>query len=116
MKPFGWELCIDLYGCDLKKIKSRRVLKQFIEELCNTLKVKRFGKPVMKRYGHEHLTGYSIMQLIEVSSIIGHFSEERCSAHIDVFSCAEFDIKIIEDFAKQFFGATSSKSASIIRD
>jgi S-adenosylmethionine/arginine decarboxylase-like enzyme len=116
MKPFGWELNIDLYNCELEKINNKENMEQYLKELCgNILKVRREGDPVLKRYGKEHLQGYSIMQLIEVSSIIAHFSEERCSAHIDIFSCAPFDKIAVENFSKEFFKAKKSKAKMITR-
>ncbi|MFH1236815.1 MAG: S-adenosylmethionine decarboxylase [Candidatus Aenigmatarchaeota archaeon] len=115
-KPFGWELCVDLYGCKYEKIRSGEYIEKFIRVLCaDVLKVKREGKPVLKRYGKEHLTGYSFMQLIEVSSIVGHFSEERLSAHIDIFSCAPFNDKNVEKFTREFFEAKKSVARKIIR-
>jgi S-adenosylmethionine/arginine decarboxylase-like enzyme len=115
-KPFGWDLCVDIYDCKYEKIRSRKHIAEFIRVLCDdVLKVRREGKPVMKRYGKEHLTGYSIIQLIEVSSITGHFSEERCSAHIDIFSCAPFNDKNVENFTREFFEAKKSVARKIIR-
>jgi S-adenosylmethionine/arginine decarboxylase-like enzyme len=115
-KPYGWELSIDLYECSLEKICKRKHLQEFLEQLCDrVLKVARIGKPIMKRYGKEHLQGYSIFQLIEVSSIVGHFSEERRSAHIDIFSCAKFNKDRVKKFCKEFFEAKRVRSSFIER-
>jgi len=108
-KTFGWELNVDLYDCSLEKISTKESLEKFLQRLCDeVLKVRRIDKPVMKRYGAEHLYGYSIFQLIEVSSIVGHFTEGRKAAYLDIFSCAPFDAKAVEKFAKEYFEAKKS--------
>lgn len=109
-------MSVDLYDCDPKIIRKKEIIEIFIKNLCSDiLKVKRTGKPVMLRYGKEHLKGYSFMQLIEVSSIIGHFSEERQSAHIDIFSCRNFDKKIVSRFCLSFFNAKKVHSIKSVR-
>ena len=116
MKPYGWELILDLYDCDFKRISQSKLLKQFIKELCDkNLKVRREGKLIMKHYGQAHLEGYSIIQLIESSSIVGHFSEQRKSAHIDIFSCAPFDRNLVKSFSKKFFKAKKCVNRYIVR-
>ena len=116
MKNFGWELILDLYGCDYKRISQSKFLKQFIKELCDkNLKVRREGDLIMKHYGQAHLEGYSIVQLIESSSVVGHFSEQRLSAHIDMFSCAPFDKNLVKSFTKKFFKAKKCVNRYLIR-
>lgn len=107
---FGQELVLNLYGCDPKKISSRREIHKFVVELCdNVIHMRRYGKPLIPHFGHDNpiTSGYSLVQLIETSSVTAHFSELKKSVYLNVFSCAWFDPKKTEAFCKKFFGAKS---------
>lgn len=115
---FGQELVLNLYDCDLKTISSRKKIHEFVVTLCDTvIHMKRFGKPLIPHFGHENpiTSGYSLVQLIETSSITAHFSEYKKSVYLNVFSCAYYDPKATEKFCKTFFGAKRVKSHLIKR-
>ena len=105
---FGWELLIDLYQCNPEKVRSRDVMVEFIITLCDdVLKMKRYGEPWAERFGLNHpvTAGYSVVQLIETSSIVAHFSELKNSVYLDIFSCRPFDPAVVIDFCRQYFEA-----------
>lgn len=107
-KFYGQELIINLYDCDVEKISSGEEIKKFIIELCdNVIKMKRYGEPLIPHFGHENpiTSGYSMVQLIETSSVTGHFSEYKKSAYINIFSCAWFDLEKTAQFCQEFFKA-----------
>lgn len=104
---FGWELLLDLYDCNLDTLKSREALTHFAKAVCERLDMKAFGEPMIEHFGYEkpETVGYSLVQLIETSSIVGHFSEFKRSAYLDLFSCKPFDADDVTTFSKEFFGA-----------
>lgn len=105
---FGQELILDLTGCDLKIISSGEEIKRFVIDLCdNVIKMKRFGDPLIPHFGHENpiTSGYSLVQLIETSSVTAHFSEYTRSVYLNIFSCAYFDADKTTQFCKKFFKA-----------
>ncbi len=115
---FGQELILNLYGCELKKISSKGEIKKFVVELCDTvIKMKRYGKPLIPHFGHDNpvTSGYSLVQLIETSSVTAHFSELKKSVYLNIFSCAWFDAKKTEAFCKTFFGAKRVESRLLKR-
>lgn len=115
---FGQELILNLYGCDLAKISSGQEIKKFVIELCdNVIKMKRYGKPLIPHFGHDNpiTTGYSLVQLIETSSVTAHFSEFKKSVYLNIFSCAWFDAKKTATFCKIFFGAKRAESKLLKR-
>ena len=114
-KTFGYELCLDLYNCDNKIISSKKKLEEYADVLCKKIDMKKYGKAIVPWFGSGDVQGYSLVQLIETSSIVGHFSEATNSAYIDIFSCKEFDQIIAENFTKEFFKAGSIKSTYLIR-
>jgi len=114
---YGYELILDLSGCDLKIICSKRKLQQYATQLCKFIKMKKFGDTIVEYFGEEQdfTKGYSLVQLIETSSITGHFSDSWKTAYINIFSCLKFDEKKAKKFTRQFFKAKSAKSRFIIR-
>lgn len=105
---YGQEMVVNLYECNLKKISSAEHIKRFIIELCdNVIHMKRYGEPLIPHFGHDNpiTVGYSMVQLIETSSVTGHFSEYKRSAYINIFSCAWFDLEKTARFCQEFFGA-----------
>lgn len=116
-KEYGYHLVMDLYGCDSGTISSRDKLKEFVDKLCKIIKMKQFGETMIPYFGENkpHTKGYSLMQFIETSSIVGHFSELFRSAYIDLFSCMTFDADKAKEFTKKFFGAKKIKARLLIR-
>lgn len=110
-KIFGYELILDLYGCDKNVITSRKKLKEYVDSLCKLIKMKQFGKTLIPYFGQKaaHTKGYSLVQLIETSSITGHFSDYWQTAYINIFSCKQYDHKKAEDFTRNFFKAKKVK-------
>lgn len=118
LNHFGQELILNLYDCDEKKISSGDEIKKFVIELCDkVIKMKRYGEPHIPHFGHENplTSGYSLVQLIETSSVTGHFSEYAKSAYLNIFSCAWYNEKETEKFCKNFFGAKRVTSHFIKR-
>ena len=105
--PFGWQLLLDLYDCDEYRIRSRAEIARFALELCDRLGMRRFGDPLIEHFGHEkpETAGHSLVQLIETSAVVGHFSEFKRAAYLDIFSCKEYDAEAVSDFAQGFFCA-----------
>ncbi len=114
-KTYGWELNVDLYDCDHEILKSGKLIRKYVVDLCKHLEMKRWGPLTLKHFGSAHLQGYSFMQLIETSSLIGHFCEAYDTIYIDVFSCKKFDVKKIRDFTAKYFKARKCKSRVITR-
>ncbi len=115
---FGQELILNLYGCDLKTISSQTKIRKFVIELCdNVIRMKRYGRAFIPHFGHENpiTSGYSLVQLIETSSVTAHFSEYKKSVYINIFSCAWFDPKETTAFCKKYFGAKTVKAKLIKR-
>lgn len=48
---WGLLTSIDLRDCDPQKIRSREVITQFSIDLCDHIKMKRFGDPIVVRFG-----------------------------------------------------------------
>lgn len=105
-KAWGLEIQVDLTNCDADTIRDKELIENFVIELCDLIKMKRFGPCTVVHFGEdERVAGFSVTQLIETSLISGHFANQTNAAYINVFSCKEFDPKIVEDFCAAYFKA-----------
>ena len=114
---FGYELILDLFDCDLAAISNREKLEEYAYKLCKVIKMKAYKDPIIEYFGEKKAftKGYTLVQLIETSSITGHFSEHWQHCYINIFSCKEFDKRKAEVFTKKFFGAKRVKSRFLTR-
>lgn len=114
----AWGLCtcIDLKGCNPVTIRDADKIRQYVVEICDLIKMKRFGEPQVIHFGpNERVAGYSMTQLIETSLISGHFANEMNAAYIDIFSCKEYNPEEAAEFTRQFFGADTSSFQVLLR-
>lgn len=116
-KHYGQELILDLYDCDPKIIRSRKKLQEFVNQLCVLLKMRKYGRAIIPHFGHHtpHTAGFSLVQLIETSSITGHFSELWNSVYLNIFSCRPFNTKKAAQFTQKFFRAKKVKNRIVLR-
>jgi S-adenosylmethionine/arginine decarboxylase-like enzyme len=108
-KVWGVASSIDIYGCNPDKIRSAETISHFARELCDLLKMKRFGETTVVNFGEdEKVAGYSMVQFIETSLISGHFANLTNTAYIDIFSCKPYNPDIVRNFAEKYFEGTHS--------
>ncbi|HEX8993522.1 MAG TPA: S-adenosylmethionine decarboxylase [Anaerolineales bacterium] len=108
--PAYWGLssCIDLYQCDLPTMQDADAIRDFVRQLCDRIKMRRYGETQVVYFGDDpRVTGFSMTQLIETSLISAHFADASCAIYLDVFSCASYVPEEVAQFAAEFFGAKS---------
>jgi len=116
-KTFGYELILDLEQCDKNIISSRSKLKKYVDTLCELIQMEKYGKTLLPYFGEreEYTKGYSLVQLIETSSIVGHFSDYWATAYINIFSCKEYDADLAKKFTKEYFAAKRMRTKFLTR-
>jgi len=104
---WGIATSIDIYNCIPELIRDAGKIKQFVKELCDVIEMKRFGETLVVHFGEEErVAGFSMVQLIETSLISAHFANLTNTIYLDVFSCKSYNIKVVEEFSRSFFGGT----------
>jgi len=107
---------IDLHSCNPVTIRSAEKIKQFVKELCELIKMKRYGECQVVYFGEDpRVSGFSMTQLIETSLISGHFANQTNNVYLDIFSCKFYNPKVAAEFAKKFFQAKDYKLNHILR-
>ena len=114
---WGYHLILDCKECDSFKIKDANNIRVFVKTLIKEINMKAFGEPIIEHFGSHNLTvaGYSLMQLIETSSITGHFAERSGDAYLDIFSCKPYDINTAKAVIKRFFSPQKIKTTYLTR-
>ena len=103
---WGMSTLVDCHNCDPKLITSREHINQYVLDLCDKIDMKRYGNCQIFKFGTGNKEGYSMFQLIETSNISGHFANTENKAFVDIFSCKEYDPKLVAEFTKDYFGST----------
>ncbi len=120
--PYGFELILDLHGCDVSKF-NRVSLDGYFEKLCKAIKMqkcKRYfwddvGLPEEEKQTSPHTKGSSAVQFILTSSIVIHTLDLLKAVYVNIFSCKEFDAKVAEKITREWFGANGCKTHFIER-
>ena len=112
---WGLEVSLDIHGCN-GKIDNAEAVKNYVVELCELIKMKRYGPCLVERFGAPgtDLEGLSMFQFIETSCISGHFSPSTNSAYINVFSCADFDPDVVKKFTEKYYGAKATDTKMLV--
>jgi len=121
-KTYGYELIMDMHGCDVSKF-NRESLENYFEKLCKAIDMKRsdlhfwddVGLPPERHQTQAHTKGTSAVQFILTSSVVVHTLEILKAAYVNIFSCKGFDEKIAEKITKEWFGANGCVSHFIER-
>lgn len=102
---YGWELILDLKDCN-ENISNRYKLVKWAKDLCKVLKMHPYGSCKVPYFGlkSDRTKGYSLLQFIEESAIVAHFSDAYRTAHINIFSCKKFDMDKALKFTVDYFG------------
>lgn len=116
-KSWGLLTSIDLYKCNHQTLSEKGAIEKYVIALCDKIiNVKRFGDPIIVKFGDDpKVTGYSMCQLIESSLVSGHFAESTDAIYIDIFSCAPYDAKLAIKYTKKYFEAKECKINIIFR-
>lgn len=103
---WGLSTNVDLYDCNPDFIRDAKKIKEYVYELCEFIKMKRFGECTVVNFGaDEKVAGFSMTQLIETSLISGHFANITNNAYLDVFSCSFYSPDEVAEFSRKFFQA-----------
>ena len=106
----------DCKGCDTNAIQDKGLIKQFIDDLVTRIDMVKVGEPMIEYLCKgDPKEGYSFVQLISTSNLTGHLMNSG-EAYFDVFSCKDFDPKIVEAIICEYFKPTKLRPNFLIRD
>ena len=121
-KPYGFELIMDLHGCDPSRFNRAR-LDGYFKKLCEWIdmeKCERYwwddvGVPEEEKQISPHTKGTSAVQFILTSTIVVHTLDLLGAVYVNIFSCKTFDRNMAEQITREWFGAKECRSHFIER-
>lgn len=122
MKAYGFELIMDLHGCDVSKF-SRGSLDGYFETVCKAIdmeKCERYfwddvGLKDEEKQTSPHTKGTSAVQFILTSTIVVHTLDDLEAVYVNIFSCKSFDKEVAEQITKEWFSAKECRTHFIER-
>jgi S-adenosylmethionine decarboxylase len=114
---WGYHLILDCQGCVRSEITCRENLRTFIKTLVKEIGMIAYGEPVLEHFATHDAdkAGFSLVQLIETSSITGHFVDKNGDAYLDIFSCKPFDIDTVKQVVTESFHPQKIKTYYLTR-
>jgi len=100
---WGYHLILDVKACKKERVTDPSYIKTTIQDLVREINMIPYGQTQMVHFGEGDLAGWTAIQLIETSNIIGHFVDSSGDLYLDVFSCREFDSEKVVDFIARKF-------------
>lgn len=121
-KPYGYELIMDLHGCDAS-IFNRASLDGYFEKLCKAIDMRKceryfwddVGLPEEEKQTSPHTKGSSAVQFILTSTIIVHTLDILGAVYVNIFSCKPFDRGVAEKVTRDWFEVTECRTRFIER-
>lgn len=110
MKPYGYELIIDLHECNPEKF-NRKDIDKFLDTLCKLIDMEKEdlhfwdydGEEEEYKKAPDHLKGTSAVQFIKTSTIVIHTLDILKRVYINIFSCKIFTPVDTRDFVRDYF-------------
>jgi S-adenosylmethionine/arginine decarboxylase-like enzyme len=112
---WGKHAVLNLYRCQPSLIRCPVNITRFSNTLVKAIDMKPYGGPQVMHFGEGNKAGYTLVQLIETSNITGHFCDESGDAYLDVFSCKDFDAKIVEQVVRAHFAPENLLCFTLLR-
>lgn len=100
MRPFGKLLIIDCFNCK-GNINDKRVIQTLIDDMVETMEMKKVGDTHFEWFDmtpfnvENDLVGYSVSQIISMSSITLHICSLSKRVYLDCFTCCEVNDELI---------------------
>ncbi len=120
--PYGFELVLDLHGCNPAKF-NRADIDGYFTELCRRISMEKaethywddLGVPTDEQQTSPQTKGTSAVCFILTSTIVVHTLDLLSAVYVNIFSCKAFDPEVATEFTQEWFEAGSCKSTFIDR-
>jgi S-adenosylmethionine/arginine decarboxylase-like enzyme len=122
VKHYGKELILDIHNCNPSTF-NRKSIRNYFKELCELIEMERcklcwwddYGVPPEEQETEPHLKGTTAVQFIKTSNITIHTLDLMRNVYLNIFSCKDFDAKVVKYFSEKWFEGKIVKSHVIER-
>jgi S-adenosylmethionine/arginine decarboxylase-like enzyme len=117
MNHWGKHLTLDVKGCDKTRVTDPGYISEFTKKLVQRIDMVPYGEPQLVHFADgTEKAGWTVIQLIQTSNIMGHFLDINGDLYLDVFSCKEFKEEIVIETLKEYFAPEQIQTNVIYRD
>ena len=110
MSPYGYELVLDVHGCDPSTF-NRGSIDRFFTELCERIDMNKcevhfwddVGVPSEEQQTDPRTKGTSAVCFILTSTIVVHTLDLLEVVYVNIFSCKRFDPEVAATFTERSF-------------
>lgn len=115
---WGQHLIVDMAGCDARAMRDRDAIARFSRDLVAAVGMKTWGAPRIEHFAAHapDAAGYTLVQLIETSSVTAHFAEARAEIYLDLFSCKRFSEDAALAACRRHFRPRRWSVATLLRE
>lgn len=113
---WGFHMMVDAAKCNPASIRDVKHIKKFAKELVKSVHMVAHGEPQVVHFGKGDKEGNTLIQLIETSNITVHFVDMTNDMYFDLFSCRDFDKKIVKDVIMKYFHPEVMHERFLYRD
>lgn len=108
---------LDISGCN-DYIMDREKVIAFCDDLVETIKMEAIGRPWVEQTAMHapDKAGFTLVQIIQTSSITAHFIDETRSIYLDVFSCKDFSVGAVQKCVVKWFDPKKMRVNFITRN
>ena len=101
---WGYHLMLDVKGCEIQRATDPEYITHFTKDLVRLIEMVPYGEPQLVHFAVEtEKAGWTVIQLIETSNIMGHFLDNSGDLYMDIFSCKDFDeTKVVKSIEEHF--------------
>jgi len=99
---WGFHTTIDAHACDINAVRDGELIAKFLTHLVDEIDMIAYGSPQVVHFGEDNKAGWTGVQLISTSNIIGHWCDEG-DCYFDVFSCRPYDVSKVEKLFCEYF-------------
>ena len=117
MAYWGHHLILDCGKCDSTRMSDYDNVDAWIRDLVVAIDMQPIGSPRIEYTAGDLVdkAGFTVVQVIVTSSITAHFVDAYGQIYLDVFSCKEFDPKVVESSISHHFGCTTFRKYFLTR-
>ena len=114
---WGYHIILDCAAGNKEKITNAEHISTCAKVLVDRIDMVAFGEPQVVHFAEykPEVAGYTLVQLIQTSSITCHFVDCTGDFYFDCFSCKPFNIETVKEVVQEFFEPQVVKTTYLTR-
>jgi S-adenosylmethionine/arginine decarboxylase-like enzyme len=117
MKYWGQSAIVNVKACEINRARDPVYIRDFVKQLVKEIDMIPHGEPQVVHFAdNTEKAGWTVIQLITTSSIVGHFLDINGDLYLDVFSCKSFEPATVRKVIDDFFSPENIDIRMVFRD